>query len=116
MKKCKVLFVYPNEREMSTIPPAITLLSQLLKDNGHTTDVFDTTFYKFDDEISIGDVDKGAERSLQNRPVLNVDDDNLHFKKQSTDPAADLRKKLLNLSQIYSQFLVLRQLLCVVLD
>ena len=52
-KKCKVLFVYPNEREMSTIPPAITLLSQLLKDNGHTTDVFDTTFYKFDDEISM---------------------------------------------------------------
>ena len=43
-KKIKVLFVYPNEREMSTIPPAITLLSQLLKDEGHTTDVFDTTF------------------------------------------------------------------------
>ena len=94
-KKCKILFIYPNEREMSTIPPAITLLSQLLKNGGHTTDVFDTTFYKFDDEIAIGDVDKGAERSLQNRPVLNVDDDNLHFEKQSTDPAVDLRKKII---------------------
>ncbi len=94
-KKCKILFIYPNEREMSTIPPAITLLSQLLKNSGHTTDVFDTTFYKFDDEIAIGDVDKGAERSLQNRPVLNVDDDNLHFEKQSTDPAVDLRKKII---------------------
>ena len=94
-KKCKILFIYPNEREMSTIPPAITVLSQLLKNSGHTTDVFDTTFYKFDDEIAIGDVDKGAERSLQNRPVLNVDDDNLHFEKQSTDPAVDLRKKII---------------------
>ena len=27
-------------------------LSQLLKNSGHTTDVFDTTFYKFDDEIT----------------------------------------------------------------
>ena len=95
MKKAKILFVYPNEREMSTIPPAITLLSQLLKDKGHVTDVFDTTFYKFDDEISIGNVDKASEKSLQTRPVLNVDDDNLHFEKQSTDPAIDLRKKII---------------------
>ena len=93
-QKAKVLFIYPNEREMSTIPPAITLLSQLLKDKGHQTDVFDTTFYKFDDEISIGNVDKASEESLQTRPVLNIDDDNLHFEKQSTDPAIDLRKKI----------------------
>ena len=94
MKKAKVLFVYPNEREMSTIPPAIALLSQLLKDKGHETDVFDTTFYKFDDEISIGNVDKSVEKSLQTRPVLNVDDDNLHFEKQLIDPAIDFRKKI----------------------
>lgn len=94
MKKAKILFVYPNEREMSTIPPAITLLSQLLKDKGHETDVFDTTFYKFDDEISIGNVDESSEKSLQTRPVLNVDDDNLHFEKQLIDPAIDLRKKI----------------------
>ena len=50
--KIKVLFVYPNERHMSTIPPAVTLLSQLLKNNGHETDLFDTTFYNFDDDIS----------------------------------------------------------------
>ena len=46
----KVLFIYPNERHMSTIPPSIALLSQLLKDNGHRVDLFDTTFYEFDDE------------------------------------------------------------------
>ena len=94
-KKAKILFVYPNEREMSTIPPAIALLSQILKDQGHTTDVFDTTFYKFDDEISIGEVDKSRAKSLQHRPILNVDDDNLHFEKESSDPAVDLRKKII---------------------
>ena len=46
--KSRILFVYPNERQMSTIPPAIALLSQLLKDKGHVTDVFDTTFYNGD--------------------------------------------------------------------
>lgn len=94
MKKAKVLFVYPNEREMSTIPPAIALLSQLLKDKGHETDVFDTTFYKFDEEFSIGNVDELSEKTLQTRPITNVDDDNLHFEKQSIDPAIDLRKKI----------------------
>ncbi len=94
MTKAKVLFVYPNEREMSVIPPAIALLSQLLKDKGHDTDVFDTTFYKFDDEISIGNTDNSVQKSLQARPLLNVDDDNLHFKKHSIDPAIDLRKKI----------------------
>ena len=49
---CRILFLYPNERGMSTIPPSITSLSQILKDEGHQTALFDTTFYKFDDEIT----------------------------------------------------------------
>ena len=48
-KDCRILFLYPNERGMSTIPPSITALSQILKDEGHQTALFDTTFYKFDD-------------------------------------------------------------------
>ena len=44
-RKTRILFVYPNERQMSTIPPAICLLSQLLKQNGHTTGIIDNTFY-----------------------------------------------------------------------
>ena len=95
-KKIKVLFVYPNEREMSTIPPAITLLSQLLKDKGHTTDVFDTTFYEFDDDLAIEDGDKNQVKSLQVRPAtFNPDDDDLHFTKLTHDPAIDLRKKII---------------------
>ena len=53
--KAKVLFVYPNERHMSTVPPSIALFSQLLKDKGHDVDLFDTTFYEFDDEIKNSD-------------------------------------------------------------
>ena len=52
-RNTRILFVYPNERQMSTIPPAIALLSQLLKQNGHVTDIFDTTFYEFGDDIAI---------------------------------------------------------------
>ena len=95
-KKVKILFVYPNERQMSTIPPAIALLSQLLKQNGHTTDIFDTTFYEFEDEIKLDDADKGRQYSLQHRPVLDVDDDNLHFTKKKTDASKDLRKNYAN--------------------
>ena len=94
-KKSKVLFVYPNERQMSTIPPAIALLSQLLKQDGHLTDIFDTTFYEFEDDIKLEDGDKGGDYSLQHRPITDVDDDNLHFKKIKQEASQDLRKKIL---------------------
>ena len=60
-RKIKILFIYPNERQMSTIPPAIALLSQLLKQGGHTTDIFDTTFYEFEDDLAIEVADKQME-------------------------------------------------------
>ena len=82
-KKTKVLFVYPNERAMSTVPPSIALFSQLLKQKGHITDIFDTTFYEFEDDLTIEVADKEMEKSLQVRPILDVDDDNLHLKKNS---------------------------------
>mgnify|MGYP001160566843 CR=1 FL=1 len=96
--KARVLFVYPNERQMSTIPPSIAVLSQLLKQNGHVTGIFDTTFYEFQDDISIGNPDKLRETSLQVHPITNKDDDDLHFSKMKTDPAADLRKKIAEFS------------------
>ena len=57
-RDCRILFLYPNERGMSTIPPSITSLSQILKNEGHQTALFDTTFYKFDDEITLEDSDE----------------------------------------------------------
>ena len=63
-KDARILFLYPNERGMSTIPPSIAGLSQILKNEGHTTGLFDTTFYKFDDEITVEDSDKIMENVL----------------------------------------------------
>ena len=80
--KAKILFVYPNERHMSTVPPSIALFSTLLKNEGHMVDLFDTTFYEFDDDIAHEDVDLASEKSLQVRPILDADDDNLHFEKK----------------------------------
>ena len=73
--KARILFVYPNERHMSTIPPSIALLSQLLKDKGHETGLFDTTFYEFDDDIKLENSDKNYAKVLSVRPVKDVDDD-----------------------------------------
>ena len=97
-RKSRILFIYPNERQMSTVPPSIALLSQLLKQNGHTTGIFDTTFYEFHDEISTGGSDKAREQSLQFRPITDKDDDDLHIQKNKTDPADDLRKKIIEFS------------------
>ena len=44
----RVLLVYPNERDMSLVPPVIGLFSRLLKDRGHKVDLFDSTGYSFE--------------------------------------------------------------------
>ena len=41
----KVLFLYPNERHMSMIPPSIALLSALAKRENFSVDLFDTSLY-----------------------------------------------------------------------
>ena len=98
-QQTRILFLYPNERGMSTIPPSVALLSQILKDEGHVTSLFDTTFYKFDDEISIIDSDLEDEKSLQVRPfsvrdIHEQDDDDLHFKKTTRSAIEDFRKSI----------------------
>jgi len=44
----KVLFVYPNTFGMNMLPPAIALLSAVLKKENHSVKLFDTTYYKTD--------------------------------------------------------------------
>ena len=95
----RVLFLYPNERGMSTVPPAIATLSQLLKDSGHKTALFDTTFYKFDDELAIAGfsgegTDEKMTRSLNYRPVEDMDDEDLYFKKTTRSAVDDFRAKI----------------------
>ncbi len=44
----KVLFIYPNTYGMYMIPPAVALLSAILKKHGHKSEIFDLTFYATD--------------------------------------------------------------------
>lgn len=90
----RILFLYPNERGMSTVPPSIALLSQILKDKGHVTDLFDTTFYLFDDELTISNVERARETGLNVRPTLDKDDEDLHFKKTTRSALNDYQQKL----------------------
>ena len=41
----KVLFLFPNERHVSIVPPGIAILSGLLKRENYTVDLFDTSLY-----------------------------------------------------------------------
>jgi len=93
-KSARVLFLYPNERGMSTVPPSIATLSQILKHEGHKTALFDTTFYKFDDEITIEDSDVITQKALTNRPILDRDDDDLHFKKTTRSAVIDFETSI----------------------
>jgi anaerobic magnesium-protoporphyrin IX monomethyl ester cyclase len=95
-RDCRILFLYPNERGMSTIPPSITSLSQILKDEGHQTALFDTTFYKFDDEITLEDSDDVKAKAVENRPILERDDDDLHFKKTTRSAVLDFETSIEN--------------------
>jgi len=44
MAKAKILFVYPNKEGYPIIPLAISIMSGILKSQGHETDLFDATF------------------------------------------------------------------------
>ena len=95
-KGIRILFLYPNERGMSTVPAAIAILSQLLKDAGHETSLFDTTFYKFDDELTpegfSGEAtDAVMTKSLNYRPVQDIDDEDRYFKKTTESAVEDFR-------------------------
>ena len=48
MKGCRVLLVYPNERDMSLVPPVFGLFAALLRERGHITELFDCTGYDFE--------------------------------------------------------------------
>jgi anaerobic magnesium-protoporphyrin IX monomethyl ester cyclase len=44
----RVLFIYPNTYGMNMLPPAIALFSAILKQYGHSVDLFDATYYQTD--------------------------------------------------------------------
>ncbi len=65
----KVLLVYPNLRGMNMLPPAIGLLSSVLKNSGFEVELFDTTYYeKLDDDHAEADSDQTKVDKLMARP------------------------------------------------
>lgn len=86
----RVLFLYPNMHGMNMLPPAIALLSTLLKQRGHQVDLFDTTNYRIPGEEGF-DSDKLKEKHLNVRPFdASILDNALH----ATDVHQDFRKKI----------------------
>lgn len=63
----KVLFLYPNLHGMNMLPPAIALLATLIKQRGHTVDLFDSTNHRIPGEEWF-DSDKEKEKNLNVRP------------------------------------------------
>jgi len=63
------MLVYPNLRGMNMLPPAIGLLSSVLKEAGFTVKLFDTTYYeKLDDDHAEADSDQMKVDKLMARP------------------------------------------------
>ena len=81
--KLKVLLVYPNSYLMNMLPPAISRFSALLKEQGYTIDLFDTTYHKIDGKVTS---DEEKTKHLQVRP-FNLEGSKI--KPKSTDVVED---------------------------
>ncbi len=65
----KIMLMYPNLRGMNMLPPAIGLLSSVLKRAGYTVKLFDTTYYQsVEGRANEVDSDKSKEDRLMARP------------------------------------------------
>ncbi len=82
----KVLLVYPNLHGMNMLPPAISLFTAILKQEGHEVRLFDTTNWLIPDETF--DSDKEKEKLLTARPY---DDSKLWSEMRHTDVFEDFR-------------------------
>ncbi len=82
MSEFRVLFMYPNQRAESLVPPAIAILSSVLKERGILVDLFDSTNYDLDadDYITITphrkdrDDPKGVVHNLLAKPFESRSD------------------------------------------
>ena len=66
----KVLWIYPNTYGMYMIPPAVALLSAILKKQGHKSEIFDLTFYASDHGID----SDGSRAEILNALPFNMED------------------------------------------
>ena len=89
MRIVRVLLLYPNERDMSLVPPVFGLFARLLKDAGCVVGLFDSTGYDFDGRV---DPDVEAEKNLFFKPVESASEKGL--RKKPTNMFDDFVKKV----------------------
>ena len=83
----RILLVYPNLYGMNMLPPAIGILTSVLKQHGHSVGLFDTTNYATWNHLDVVS-DKLKEERLNARPY---DDALLRETVKSNNPASDFR-------------------------
>lgn len=83
----KVLFIYFNKDFRPRIPITTSLLETIIKNNGHETKIFDTSFY-----IKIS---SDYEKYMSKSGVYKIVE-NLEIKTKTSDPYEDLRNVILN--------------------
>jgi len=82
----RVLLFYPNLYGMNMLPPAIGLFSAILKRDGHSVNLFDTTIYE---GLAAIDSDKMKSDNLNARPF---DDTLLKERARKTDAIDDFKQ------------------------
>jgi len=82
----RVLLFYPNLYGMNMLPPAIGLFSAILKREGHSVNLFDTTIYE---GLAAIDSDKMKSDNLNARPF---DDTLLKERARKTDAIDDFKQ------------------------
>jgi pyruvate-formate lyase-activating enzyme len=86
------MLIYPNLRGMNMLPPAIGLLSALLKEAGHKVKLFDTTFYEnVEGREDWVDSDQSKADRLMARPYKMPDQISL----KTTNAFEDFEKEVL---------------------
>ena len=85
----KVLLIYPNPRKMSLVPGSMAILSSLLKKEGITVELFDTSLYRQD---NFDDPDEFAEKYLYVKPAMESFKSRVEFDKM--DPIEAFRLKV----------------------
>ena len=89
MSKIKVLFLYPNHKGMTMLPPGISLLSAVLKREGYIVELFDTTQY---DSVEV----KGEKNSKDHNKVLE--------NKLSVRPSPKHEKVVVKYTNVFEDF------------
>ena len=89
MRRTKILFLYPNHKGMTMLPPGISLLSAVLKREGFEVDLFDTTQY---DSVEI----EGKKNSKDHNKTLE--------NKLSVRPAPEHKKVVVKYTNVFEDF------------